>query len=130
MGREYDVRMGDKSVGKALAERQGLYYRISVRCDLDGDIMHKVLLRCGNGDENLGVLIPMGNQFGIDTRIPVKRAGEGPLEFLIFPRHGELSGRFVPLSPEEPFRYIAKLKDAFLAHSNNRLGIRLLGEIE
>lgn len=115
--------MGDKAAGKALVERQGLYYRISVRCDLDGEIMHKVVLRCGNGEENLGVPVPMGEQFGIDTRIPVKRAGEGTMEFLVLPRHGQLAGKFVPLSPEEPFRYIAKLKDAYLISRQGQQGI-------
>lgn len=125
MVENFDVCLGDKPVGKAYVERQGLYYRIRCRCGLTGEVIHKVLVSCGTMEENLGILVPMGGEFGLDTRIPVKRLGEGKLTFRIMPRHAELKGRFIPLSPEEPFRYISRLKDAHLEKRNGKIGIVL-----
>lgn len=119
----YDVLLGDKPVGKAYVERKGLYYRIRCRCGLSGEVIYKVLVSCGGEQENLGILVPVGEEFGLDTRIPVKRLGEGSLSFRAMPRHSGLRGKFVPISPEEPFRYIARLKDAFLETRNGQIGI-------
>lgn len=121
--REYDVMMGDKAVGKAEVEREGLYYRIRVRCSLSGDVLYKVLCRCGGSEVNLGVLVPVDGAFGLETRQSIKKLGEGDLRFVALPRHTEMRGKFVPLSPEEPFRYISRLKDSFLTRRNGTTGL-------
>ena len=115
--------MGDRSLGKAQVERKGLYYHIYVQCDLDGVLMYKVLLRCGNKEENLGILVPQDGGFGLRTRIPIKRIGEGILNFSVRPRHQKVGEHFIPLSPEEPFRYISRLKHAYLVRKNGVSGI-------
>lgn len=115
--------MGDTLIGTAQVERRGLYYHIQVRCELAGGVMHKVLMCCDGREENLGILFPVDGKFGLSTRIPVKRIGEGKIIFRILPRHGSLSGRFVPLSPQEPFQYITRLKDSFLERRGNTTGI-------
>ena len=96
--------------------------------------MCRVLARCGEKEVSLGVLVPQDGGFQLETRIPVKRVGEGELSFSVAPRHRTAAGKFVPLSPEEPFRYITRLKDAYLEQRNGQLGlvfnkdIRLLRE--
>ena len=115
--------MADKPLGKAQVERKGLYYHIYVQCDLDGELMYKVLLRCGNKEENLGILVPQDGGFGLRTRVPIKRIGEGTLCFLVRPRHQKVGEHFIPLSPEEPFRYISRLKHAYLVRKNGVSGI-------
>ena len=123
----YDVYLGDKSVGNALVERQGLYYRIRVRCDMNGEGMFQVFLHCGNHRENLGVLVPVDDRFGLETRIPAKRIGEGDPVFRVMPRHGRISGKYIPISPEEPFRYLSRLKDSYLERRNGSIGIVIKG---
>lgn len=115
--------LGDKVVGKAKVSREGLYYRIRCRCALSGDMLCRILVRCGKQEESLGILVPEGREFGLETRIPVKKVGEGPLTFSAAPRHRDLEGQFIPLSPEEPFRYITRLKDAYLVKQKGKVGV-------
>ncbi len=125
MTREFHVRLGDKVVGKARVERSGLYYLIRIRCDIGREIMHKILVRCGTKEENLGTLIPLDGQFGVDVKLPVKKVGEGDMDFLVLPRHGELGRKLVPLSPEEPVRYITRLKNSYLERRGSEVGIMI-----
>lgn len=119
----YEVRMGDRSVGTVTVEKEGLYYRFSCRCVLSGEVMCRLWLHCSGKDTDLGLCVPMGDGFGTDKRLPVKQCGEGMPVFLLRPKETELRGNFVPLSPEEPFRYIHRLQDAFLERRREQLGI-------
>lgn len=121
----YDVYLGDKPIGKAYVTREGLYYRIRCRCQLSGEVICKLTVTCDKHQENLGVLVPMEGDFGLETRIAAKRLGEGEPRFRVMPRHEELRGKFIPLAPEEPFRYITRLKDAYLEQRNGQVGIVL-----
>ena len=119
----YEIAMGAKPVGSVTVRRQGLYYQFSCRCELTGAVVCKLEVSCGGKQENLGILVPMDGKFGIEKKIPVKHLGEGVPEFRILPKHEKLEGRFVPIYPEEPFAYMARLKDAFLATQNGQMGI-------
>ena len=82
-------------------------------------------LECSAGEKktNLGILVPMDAGFGLDTRFPVSRVGEGELRFVLLPRHDKMKERtFVPVRPEEPFRYMEQLKDAFLETREGQKG--------
>ena len=120
---EYEIMLGDKSVGQAFVTREGLYYRIRCRCELSGETVCRVQVRCGNRCEDLGILVPQDGEFGLETRVPVKKIGEGSLAFSVVPRHRAPEAGFIPLSPEEPFRYITRLKDAYLAKREGKTGI-------
>lgn len=119
----YGVYFGNQQAGKVQVLRQGLYYRFICRCQLSGDVICRLYAACGNNRENLGVVIPMDGGFGLDTRLPVKRLGEGNMEFLLIPKHESTSGHFAPIYPEEPFSYIERLKDAYLVRKEGNLGI-------
>lgn len=123
-----EIFMGDKPVGTADVRREGLYYRIRCRCNLSGEVLCRVLVRCGKREESLGILVPQEGEFCLETRIPVKKVGEGPLSFCAAPRHRTLQGQFIPLCPEEPFRYIARLKDAYLEKRNGQTGVVVLNK--
>lgn len=119
----YDVFLLDKPIGTAEVEKQGLYYHIRILCNPDGEGMYQVRILCGDRRENLGVLVPTEGRFGLETRIPVKKIGTGKPEFQVRPRHGAVNGKYIPISPEEPFRYLSRLKDSFLEIRNEGLGI-------
>ncbi len=123
MERKYSIMIGQQHAGKVLVCRQGLYYRFSCRCSLSGDIIYRLMVTCGSVRENLGILVPKEGGFGLDTKIPVKRIGEGELSFLLVPKQEEHSGTFVPISPEEPFAYISRLKESFFLLQNGQPGI-------
>lgn len=127
MDGEYEIRMGKEVVGTATVEQQGLYYRFSCRCRISGSVICRVTVSCNGHHENLGVLIPMGDGFGLNTKVAVKKLGKGQFQFRAMPKHQKNEGKFIPIYPEEPFSYISRLQNAFLEVRNGQAGV-VLGE--
>ena len=119
----YAVSFGKNTVGKVQVVRQGLYYRFNCRCRIGREVICRLEVSCGDQHENLGIVVPMDGGFGLDTKLPVKRLGEGKMEFCLIPKHDIGNGKFVPIFPEEPFAYISRLKKAYLVRQNEQLGI-------
>ena len=122
---DYGVYFGKEQVGKVQVQRQGLYYRFTCRCRISGDVMCRLWVSSGDKRENLGLVVPMDGGFGLNTSLPVKRLGEGELTFTLLPKHDAPTGKFVPISPEEPFAYIERLKEAYLVRKGEQVGIEL-----
>ena len=120
---QFSVTAGGRQVGKVLVHRQGLYYHFSCRCRLEGDIMYRLLVTCGTIRENLGILVPTEGSFALNTKLPVKKIGEGDLSFTLVPRKENMIGTFIPIKPEEPFAYLSRLKTSFLTLRNGQPGI-------
>ena len=118
----YEIRQGTGTVGVVSVEKQGLYYHFSCRCRLTGEVMHRLVVTTDTGRVDLGVCVPMEGQFGVERKLPCKRFGSDP-SFQLLPKHEGMQGRFVPIYPEEPFAYMTKLKNAFLANQNGQIGI-------
>lgn len=121
----YQILLGNESVGEVQVTRQGLYYCFFCRCSLSGEIMCRLTVSCGGQTHSLGVPVPEGEWFVLRARLPMKRLAEGEPVFRIAPKHKQLSGIFVPLSPEEPFHYLSRLQNAVLERRGEHLGIRL-----
>jgi len=121
----YRVYFGNQQVGNVSVQRLGLYYRFSCRCQLTGNVICRLQIICGNVQENIGIPVPVNGEFGLDTKLPVKRFGEGKPEFTLVPKYEFNDTMFVPVYPEEPFAYIARLKDAYLVRKNGQMGIAL-----
>lgn len=119
----YGVYLGKELCGKVQVLRQGLYYRFICRCQLSGNVMCRLRVSCGDQQQTLGILAPEGEGFGLDTRLPVKRIGEGAVEFTIVPKCDLPEGQFVPVYPEEPFAYLNRLKDCYLAYREGQVGV-------
>lgn len=118
----YPLRFGGTAVGQVRMEKDGLYYRFLCRCRLSGDVICRVMVNWGDQRENLGILVPSGDGFALETRVPVKRFGKGKPEFSVTPSRPPTGEKFLPISPEEPFSYIARLKDAFLEVREGQVG--------
>ena len=119
----YEVRMGEKPVGQVRVERQGLYYQFTCRCGLSGEVMQRLWMRCGEKETDLGLCVPMEGGFGTEKRIPVRQCGAGTPSFYLRPKQTQIKGNFIPLSPEEPFRYLHRLENAFLERRGRQIGI-------
>lgn len=119
----FTAAFGGKDVGKVQVKKEGLYYRFYCRCQLSGDVVCRLMVSCGGKQESLGVLIPMGDCFGLETKLAAKRLGEGEPEFRVVPNKVVMPGKFIPLKPEEPFTYIERLKDAYLARQEGQIGV-------
>jgi len=120
----YEVYLGAEAVGNVTVTREGLYYRFVCSCRLSGDVC-KLQITCGGKEESLGTLVPSGQYFCLNTRIPIKRFGNGQPHFLVSPNRPVMAGKFVPICPEEPFAYLERLKDAYLECRNGQIGIVL-----
>ena len=127
---DYEVFFGNQQAGKVQVTRQGLYYRFVCRCRLTGEVVCRLYVSCGGQQENLGVVVPMGDGFGLDTRQPVKRFREGEPSFSLIPKNEVPSGQFVPIIPEEPFAYLERLKTSFLVKKYGQMGILLVDQSE
>lgn len=121
---QYEVDFAGRTAGKVQLLRQGLYVRIICRCTVPGDQVLRLFAQWGDRKENLGVVVPDGDGFLLDKKIPAKRLGEGRLKFVLSSGSGPRPGKFVPICPEEPFLYIDRLKDAFLQSECGKIGIR------
>ena len=119
----YPIERAGSAVGQAEVTRQGLYYHFICRCRLSGEVICRLAAVCGDKMENLGVPVPENGEFVLRKKIPVSHLGEGELRIRVLPKHTELSGHFIPLSPEEPFRYLSRLQNAYLERRNGQLGI-------
>ena len=125
MEQSYPVTVRETPVGKVLVQRQGLYYHISCRCQLKGDTIYRLFVSSGTTSINLGVVVPIDNGFMLNTKLPVKKIGEGELSFALSAKQKAPSATFIPITPEEPYSYIARLKDSFLTLQDGQVGILL-----
>ena len=121
----YELTQGRSRIGSVQIEREGLYYRISCRCSLTGEVMHHLVVSSGEKREDLGTLVPLDGAFGLEKRVPVKKLGEGDPTFQLLPKHSSPNGRFIPVYPEEPFSYMSRLKEAYLEARNGQLGLTI-----
>lgn len=119
----YDIFRGGEKIGKAEVRREGLYYRFLCCCDLTGEVMYRLTVKCGNKPENLGIPVPDGDSFRLSTRLPISRFSSDVPEFRAVPKHAPLGETWVPLNPEVPFDYIHRLENAVLERRNGELGI-------
>ena len=121
----YLITQFGEAVGQATVRRQGLYWQFSCRCDLSGETVCRVLVTCGGRELSLGIPVPEGGKFVLNTKVAVSKLGSGTPEFRVQPRRPELQGKFIPLRPEEPFAYLHRLEDAFLARQNGQIGLMI-----
>lgn len=119
----YSVEKCGKACGKVSVSKQGLYYRFHCRCTLDREDIYRLVLSCNQVQENLGILIPEGGSFALISRVSCKRIPKGDWHFFILPKARNQEEHFIPISPEEPFGYISRLRESFLVLQNGQPGI-------
>ena len=124
----YDIYRGGEKIGKAEVRREGLYYRFLCCCDLTGEVMYRLTVKCGDKTENLGIPAPDGDAFYLTKRLPVSRFPKEEPEFRAVPKHAPPDEMWIPVNPEEPFDYIHRLENAVMERRNNELGILIREE--
>ena len=124
----YDVVLGGQPMGRVTVRKQGLYLQFDCQCNLSGEVMFDLIACVGQQREKLGLLTPELGKYTLRTKLPAKRLREGALSFLLQPRHSSMKDRFVPVRPDEPFAYIHRLEDAYLAICDGQVGIVLPAE--
>lgn len=104
----YPVSYQEEPVGKVQLLKKGLYYSVEIRCRRVTQEICRVAARWPGGWENLGIPVPEGDGLRLAKKIPVKRMGEGPWEFLLIPADLDieeaLREKKEPQLREEPVR--------------------------
>lgn len=121
----YTVWLGNKNVGQAVVERCGLYYRFQCSCRLRSNVMCRVEITCAGTHENLGILVPSGNDYVLTKSLPAKKFKDGQPKFSLQPKSPTMHQVKIDIYPEEPFAYIAKLEKAYLDRSRGKQTICL-----
>ena len=125
MEKWYPVHMGSSAVGKVRVIQQGLYYVFRCRCRVGETVMCRLSVCCGEKREDLGIVVPVDGGFGLETRLPVKRLGQGELAFFLTPKGTLEAETIIPVYPEEPFAYLSQLKRAYLIKRDGQCCIGL-----
>ena len=103
-------------MGRVELEREGLYYRLSCRCRVPDNEMHRLYA----DGEKIGVLIPENGDLVLETKVAVKRLKEG-CSFSL----EEKARNFIPIHPGEVFGHLGKLRQAKFAFREGEPGIFL-----
>lgn len=125
MKQTFTIFRAGETVGEASVEREGLYCRVRCRCrGLEKKIL-RVEVRSEAGKVSLGVLIPNGDEWELETRIAAKRFGDD-LRFAIAgegEEYREKQETFVPVAEGEAFAYLDRLVGAHMAQEDGRIGV-------
>lgn len=121
----YDIYLGKEKVGKAQVRRVGLYYRFLCCCDLTGEVICRIMVRCGENVESLGVPIPSGDAFYLEKQLPVSHFRKKKISFFVEPRLTTVRDHWVPVKPDEPFGYLKELKNAVLEVRDGVMGLQI-----
>ena len=120
--REYHVYLANESVGDVQITEEGLYCSIQCCCKLQEKTIHRLILSSENYKEDLGILVPEGENFILKKKLPRKRLANEKLQFSVLcPSNNEQ--RFIPLKEDVPFIYIGKLEKARLQIRDGQVGI-------
>lgn len=75
---EYEIRKENAVIGRARAERQGLYWRVTAEAELETDRIVRLYAHGEGKSMNLGVLLPEGETLRLCRRIPVSAFSFAP----------------------------------------------------
>lgn len=147
----YAVMYRGEQVGKLQMQKQGLYCRLQCRCQLPGDDIYRLRMLTGEDSIHIGVLVPEGDGFLLDKKIPAKRIPSGELNFSVRGnRDAEVrepekteekpeetpeetpeqiqesepeEKAFIPISEEEPFPALEQVRSSVLAWQDDQPGL-------
>lgn len=125
MNKIFEIKMDGQRIGEVEMKKEGLYYRFQCRCQLVQPNICTITLFSNGKEHKLGICVPTGNDFCLNTRIPIKYIGEGPFAFFATVKSSAEQERFCPIDPAKGFSELALLENARLCMRNNQLGVQI-----
>lgn len=119
MAQEYIVMGNGREVGTASVSIEGLYYRIRCVCKLPDGEIYRLMVDTDSGQTDLGIIVPVKEKFGLETRVSVKKLGEGKPRFWIQYGNSVPASHCFPLYGDQPFERIELLRKARLVKDGN-----------
>lgn len=112
----YDVILNGNRVGYITIESIGLYYKFFCECTLPDNKIYRLF----SGDKDtfvkLGICVPEGGKFVLNTRLPRKVFSEKPTIFWLMPNVDKV----IYIENGKHFDYLDKLDIARLKKSNGQ----------
>jgi len=105
-----EIFLGSNVIGMAIIAKEGLYYRFDCRCRFREKGVYRLSAQSDDGLVDLGICIPREDAFGLCTKIPVSRLGEGRIR--IFVKNKEDAKHVIPIFQDRPFCQLDKLDKA------------------
>lgn len=111
---KYDVTLNGQAVGTVELNREGLYYRLSCRCRMVDNEIHRLYA----DGERIGVLVPERGALILNTKMAGKRLKDG----CNFTLDGQ-NERFIPILPGDAFGHLDKLRTGRLVFRDGQPGL-------
>lgn len=119
----YQIFENETCVGSALIQQEGLYYRISCNCKIHANGIHRIVIRDGETNFDLGICVPSGDRFTLTSRIPTKKLNINSCTFFLVKQGGSKSKREVPVQTGRPFPSIEDLESAYFRSEDSSIVI-------
>ena len=104
---EYTVIQNDAPVGQVQLAKEGLYYVIQCQVNLAKPGTYRLWAQTGEHSLDLGICVPYGGCFGLQTRIPAKKINPNQLRFLL---KDSSKIQCIPVFEDQPFSCIQLLE--------------------
>lgn len=126
MDRYYDVYLDNRIIGSVTTAQQGLFCYLSCRCSLPDDKMYKLFAQIKEEILDFGLLYPINDSFGINTKAPLRKLGQGSIRFFVSPKDGiEVC---VPLNSPSAFPHLSQLEQCRFIMKNGKPYMRIINE--
>lgn len=102
----YVIFLDNKPFGNAEVEKVGLYWHIRCRVHLKTQAFYRLILFSEKGETDLGLCVQMGSGFGINTAVPIKKAGCELNQFILRKENTNSIGCFYPIIEGQTFANI------------------------
>ena len=117
---EYPIYFAGEERGRATVTQQGMFWHIRCCCHCVSEAPCAIMVCWDeNQSKDLGMCSREGKLWGLTTRLNRKNVPTGQPVFRMRIQHRQDLANMVPISAEEPFRYIASLKTAYLVRREN-----------
>ena len=114
-----DILLNGLSIGRVQVDREGLYYKFRCKCKFNDNKIYRIKVSDGITEIILGICVPEGDNFILNTKVPVKKLQKDTLIFTAELR----SEQAIVAEMGKSFSYLDKLETARLQYTNGQVKI-------
>ena len=111
-----EIHYNGEKIGTATIKKEGLYYSFQCLCRFDDKKIHRLTAYGETGIVDLGICVPFGNDFAVNTKVAASKLGKGEIS-IEADRRPEQHKECVPVDAGQPFPKLEELDTAILSES-------------
>lgn len=115
----YDILLNGLTIGHVQVDREGLYYKFRCNCKFNDNKIYRIKVTDSVTEITLGICVPEGDNFILNTKVPVKKLQKDSLIFTAELR----SEQAIVAETGKSFSYLDKLETARLQYTNGQIKI-------